>query len=1627
MRFYSTFGASSIIALVILLNQRVSAQLNKPTNINNVPSPTGMVKETPSGYSANTILNFTRTQTALGPISNEADFLNANFSDVQQETKYSDGLGRNLQTVLREFSPGDNPHDFVTTFMYDKFGHETYKYLPFISTSGTGDFKQNAFGEQASFLHAMFNGEQVLYSRAVFEQSPLNRVQATFAAGNSWAGTEGSNEEHGTHHKFLFNLESDNVKKWQIESNDLSFNSSSNWDIATNIPFTNGSYNPGTLYKDVIEDEHGNATVEFRDIEGKLILKKVQIGATAPNNYNGYVDFLCTYYVYDDLNRLRFVIPPKVVSLLITTDVNWTLNSADLCYRYEYDERNRMVAKKEPDADWNYMLYDSRDRLVYTQDGKMRLLGQWMTTLYDQINRPIISGLILYSGSRNQLKLFLEGVNPEIVGTQTFNGSYSKSVNGTIVLNSPQDGLQQAAQSITLENGFSTTGDFTAEIVNSDLPGDPFWTDYHVAGNPIPQGTQFIPLILKYYDNYEWADFPDAYSKEYYDKLESGGNSHVVDMPTHAEFSPKGLPTITRTRVLENPNMWNVANSGSATSGNWIKSIVYYDDRDRVIQARSVNYKAGIDIVTNMYNFSNKIVSSYAVHDNPSGGIHLGVKTNMVYDQSGRLLKISKSVYTHALDSYAALTTTLSEYRYNALGQLSTKTIGQKRDEYDAYTAIPIETLDYEYNIRGMLKGINKDYANKSGAHADDRFFGVELSYDWGFSNKQYNGNIAGFKWRSKGDGEQRAYGFKYDNTNRLLTADFSQFDNGVYGDNVNNMNFDVQMGNGTDPMTAYDENGNIKAMKQWGLKGSSSQLIDDLQYEYGLRSNKLINVQENLSAGTGGTNSQIVDNKLGDFTDRHLKDLNSVDGSQNDYVYDANGNLINDLNKNISTWSAGIMRPGITYNHLNLPYQVMFTKDKNTQTADGVITYIYDAAGNKLEKRVKDFHAGPNRDQEKNIVTTYLAGVEYENNSLQFIQHEEGRTRISETVQVMASCLIQPCTIYWDGHVECPPPPVCPEPGYEFLFANDYFIKDNLGSVRAILTDERHTDAYPAATMEQANVAQEKTYYSKITETSKAIASIPGYPSTDTYSNPNQYASEINGSTNKIGPGITLKVMAGDKFNLRVNSWWNSIEAEPSPAAPVGTPILDLISVLSSGIGGIPGSHSTISELQDGTILSPAINQFLQSSNPSIGNKPKAFVNWILFDEQFKFVESSSGAEPVGNKGEYKTYTRENLPVNKNGYLYVYVSNETNNIAVYFDNLQVTHIRGPLVEEAHYYPFGLPIVGISSKAVNFGGSQNKFKYNGKRLESAEFGDGSGLNLYDYNARVQDPQIGRFNMIDPHGDKYVEKSPYAYVSNNPINATDPTGMDIHLEGKAAEEAWGAMQRENANHELDGNGIEVLSEKAMNDNGGESDYNFKIQAILPVYESIIPATYAHIRDAQKVGYPYILTVAPKGTGNKARDIALAPYDFLESSREVYRDEYPFATTVEHGLFPSVRSVPAWEQRIQGNQIKVLHAAIGVGSRYFVLTVSKEDQPGTTAPAFYFVQASGKIQASESQVRRKQSSTSDQPTQPINLEPFLVPTILNILMKNMNPLKFPLLDPSLWYEPPYKSGYYPAETI
>ncbi|GHV17492.1 hypothetical protein FACS1894169_12750 [Bacteroidia bacterium] len=100
-------------------------------------------------------------------------------------------------------------------------------------------------------------------------------------------------------------------------------------------------------------------------------------------------------------------------------------------------------------------------------------------------------------------------------------------------------------------------------------------------------------------------------------------------------------------------------------------------------------------------------------------------------------------------------------------------------------------------------------------------------------------------------------------------------------------------------------------------------------------------------------------------------------------------------------------------------------------------------------------------------------------------------------------------------------------------------------------------------------------------------------------------------------------------------------------------------------------------------------------------------------------------------------------------------------------NNRMTVNQNGVKTQWNHYYPFGM---AFADKYDN--GTNQPYKYNGKELDPMY-----GLNLYDYSARYMDAAIGRFTTVDPLAEKYYSISPYAYVGNNPIIRTDPTGMD----------------------------------------------------------------------------------------------------------------------------------------------------------------------------------------------------------------------------------------------------------
>ncbi|MGN6421006.1 MAG: DUF6443 domain-containing protein [Pseudobacter sp.] len=1246
----------------------------------------------PPAYPANTKINYVRTWEATAPEQNPAVLVTRPLRDVKQTTVYVDGLGRPIQSVLKQgsLSTGSAPVDLVSPIVYDAFGREEYKYLPFAANStgsnssiNDGNFKLNPFQQQAAFGAAQYPGETYFYSRTQYEASPLSRIEKSLAPGESWVGTN-----RGLETKLWINTTADDVKIWTVIDNPGTFGSY----------VASGSYPAGSLLKIVTMDEAGHQLIEFKDKLGNVILKKTQLSATTDNGSGkGHTGFLNTYYIYDDLNNLRCIIQPKGVELISATA--WTLSDATIlaeqCFRYEYDEKKRISIKQVPGAGDVYMIYDARDRLVFFQDANMRSTSQWKSTLYDALNRQVLTGLITYNGSREALQM--------LVTLQTGGTINNITIPADLPLNQPTgSGTYYATNSITLDPGFESeeAAEISLELINSNGSSDetPFIIEgVSVNRNPLPASASLLPLTFTYYDNYQWAaslnnnlkNFSTTTINNY---LLSPGTNYPYPEPVTASNTTSGMATGGKVRILD------------SEPARYLISVNFYDINNRLAQTRSQNSTGGYDAVTTQYNWAGQPIGviQELQKTNPNAQTHT-IFTSTSYDDLGRVLNVNKTINSIiAGSSINKQQQEILRNEYNALGQLKKKNIGND-----------IEQLDYDYNIRGWLLGVNRNFIKDD----NQRYFGYELGYDKSpaiingssYLTSQYNGNISGTTWKSAGDNKKRKFDYTYDAANRLLSADFNQYSGSGFS-KPNGINFSI--GNLT-----YDANGNILSMQQYGWKtGEPGALLDNLSYTYYDKGNKLKNV---IDA------SNDVNTNLGDFrsSQLYMSTLGTKANTATDYLYDNNGNLKKDLNKDIGSASSD----GIVYNILNLPQSITVQKSGGLK---GIINYVYDAAGIKHQKIVTEVGQSP-----KN--TLYLGGAVYQNDTLQFFSQEEGRIRYTKH--------------YFSNG----------DSTWEYNY--DYFIKDHLGNVRMILTEQKDTAVY-AATMESNFRTKEEKLFNKVGST--AFPTPVFYPQDISVTNPNNYVSRLTGATGqKQGISIILKVMGGDHVKIFAKSFY-----QPNTVVNENAPVAEIVAGIANSMISVTGaSKGSLAQLTDiSGPLTSGVGLFRTNHHTNSSSKPKAYLNWILFDEQLNFVDDgvSSGADQVGTANELKPHLK-NVQIPQNGFFYIYTSNESPDNAVFFNDLIIEHQTGKILEETHYYPFGSAMAALSSKA------PGRLENTKQKFNNAEINNDLDLNTYEFFYRNYDQQIGRWWQLDPKPNEAA--SLYSAMGNNPISNYDPLG------------------------------------------------------------------------------------------------------------------------------------------------------------------------------------------------------------------------------------------------------------
>ena len=343
----------------------------------------------------------------------------------------------------------------------------------------------------------------------------------------------------------------------------------------------------------------------------------------------------------------------------------------------------------------------------------------------------------------------------------------------------------------------------------------------------------------------------------------------------------------------------------------YLYSVMYYDERYRVVQQRGNNELNGTIQVYTAYSFTGKPTQVKQVCTVP-GKDAITELYNYSYDHADRLLRT-----TYQLNNDAVVT--LVDNIYDETGRLIT-------DKRNGNAKLK---TNYAYNVRSWMKGIS------------GLLFSQTLNYQEAIPGNTscYNGNISRMSWKSGDETIESGYRFTYDGLSRLKDAIYGE---GSYlASNMNRFN---------EQITGYDKLGNILGLKRYGqISASNYGLIDDLTLTY--NGNQLQSVQDDATYPVYGNGMEFKDGA----------------NQSVEYLYDKNGNLHKDLNKNIYA---------IEYNLLNLPSQVIFV-DGN------VIEYEYGSDGRKL--RTAHVINGVTS------ITDYCGNAIYEDGSLKMLLNSAG------------------------------------------------------------------------------------------------------------------------------------------------------------------------------------------------------------------------------------------------------------------------------------------------------------------------------------------------------------------------------------------------------------------------------------------------------------------------------------------------------------------------------------------------------------------------------------------------------------------------------------------------------------
>ncbi len=713
--------------------------------------------------------NYTQVETIL--VSGLTTDPQIDVLPVEQKstaTQYLDLMGKPDQTIIYQGSP--TKKDLIKPYIYDNLGRQSQIHLGYTAGSDNS-FKVNPITDQTAFYQNL-KSDAGSYGTIQFENSPLGRPVKQFQVGT--APQTNGDQALSASVQYATNAANE-IIKWDVD--------------ATGQASGTAFYTASSLSLITTTDAGLMKSKTYKNLSGQVVCSKVQ------KVYNDETQYLTTYYVYDDFGNLRFIVPPMAVNNLAAQNniLNW---NDPFCqnwlFAFQYDIRQRPIAKSSPNGGITYLIYDPLDRPILSQDQVQAALKQWTFIKYDVLGRTILKGKYTTESviTPSQMQ-----VNVDNYYTATAPPNYYESRSNTDYTNL---------------HGYS----------NQAFP---------IIQSPFTHNSQIYSVT--YYDDYDFdfngVEFEAAKQEQAY-FVSSGYESTLA-------VSTKGMVTGAKDIVLPSRD--------NANGNTWIYVYSFYDEEGKVVQVQK-NYggeftidlsegeDAKVDIVSQVYDFAGKLLKSEHRHlqnitnNTPS----LILKRRYNYDHAGRTTQSYLQVDTEPEKLIAS-------YTYNEIGELTQKNLGNN-----------LQIIDYSYDINGRLTGINDKKIKSDYTLQDGVLYSLSLNYNLTADNHAGSwyappGRLNGRQWLSANTSEKFQDYYQFDDLGRISFA-FSPVT-----DANNNPGRVYSVKN------TYEDNGNLLSMKRTNLVSKAPNttdklgVVDNLTYKY--NGNQLVSVEDAITTPT--------------------------------------------------------------------------------------------------------------------------------------------------------------------------------------------------------------------------------------------------------------------------------------------------------------------------------------------------------------------------------------------------------------------------------------------------------------------------------------------------------------------------------------------------------------------------------------------------------------------------------------------------------------------------------------------------------------------------------------------------------------------------------------------------------